>query len=134
MKKNVLYTKSVNSSNIEKKWLLVDASNISLGRLATHVASLIRGKNKPYFTPHVDCGDNVIVKNADKIKLTGNKWKEKIYSNKREFILVGKTQKKNVNKIIKFVEKKHSYECPCILFFNIDLGSKRFLKWIKTNS
>ena len=58
---------------------MVDASNISLGRLATHVASLIRGKNKPYFTPHVDCGDNVIVKNADKIKLTGNKWKEKIY-------------------------------------------------------
>ena len=79
MKKNVLYTKSVNPSNIEKKWLLVDASNISLGRLATHVASLIRGKNKPYFTPHVDCGDNVIVKNATKIKLTGNKWKEKIY-------------------------------------------------------
>lgn len=62
------------------------------------------------------------------------KWKEKIYSNKREFILVGKTQKKNVNKIIKFVEKKHSYECPCILFFNIDMGNKRFLKWIKINS
>ena len=79
MKKNFLYTKSVNSSNIEKKWLLVDASDISLGRLATHVASLIRGKNKPYFTPHVDCGDNVIVKNAEKINLTGNKWKEKIY-------------------------------------------------------
>ena len=50
----------MNSSNIEKKWLLVDASNISLGRLAAHVAYLIRGKNKPYFTPHVDCGDNVI--------------------------------------------------------------------------
>ena len=79
MKKNYLYTKYVNSSNIEKKWLLVDASDISLGRLATHVASLIRGKNKPYFTPHVDCGDNVIVKNAEKINLTGNKWKEKIY-------------------------------------------------------
>ena len=79
LKKNVLYTKSVNSSNIEKKWLLVDASNISLGRLATHVASLIRGKNKPHFTPNVDCGDNVIVKNADKIKLTGNKWNNKTY-------------------------------------------------------
>ena len=79
MKKNILYTKSVNSSNIEKKWLLVDATDISLGRLATSVASLIRGKNKPYFTPHVDCGDNVIVKNAEKIKLTGNKLKQKLY-------------------------------------------------------
>ena len=59
---------------------------------------------------------------------------KKIYLNKREFILIGKTQKKNVNKIIKFVEKKHSYECPCILFFNIDMGNKRFLKWIKTSS
>ena len=79
MKKNILYTKSVNSSNIEKKWLLVDATDISLGRLAACVASLIRGKNKPYFTPHVDCGDNVIVKNARKIKLTGNKLKQKLY-------------------------------------------------------
>ncbi len=79
MKKNILYTRSVNSSNVKKKWLIVDASNIALGRLATHVASLIRGKNKPYFTPHVDCGDNVIVKNANKIKLSGNKWKEKVY-------------------------------------------------------
>ena len=74
-----MYTKSANSSNIKKKWLMVDASNISLGRLATQVANLIRGKNKPYFTPHVDCGDNVIVKNAEKIKLSGNKWKEKTY-------------------------------------------------------
>ena len=61
----------MNSSNIEKRWLLVDASNISLGRLATQVAYLIRGKNKPYFTPHVDCGDNVIVKNAEKIIAKG---------------------------------------------------------------
>ena len=74
-----MYTKSVDSSNIEKKWLLVDATDISLGRLATSVASLIRGKNKPYFTPHLDCGDNVIVKNAEKIKLTGNKLKQKLY-------------------------------------------------------
>ena len=57
----------------------MDATDISLGRLATSVASLIRGKNKPYFTPHVDCGDNVIVKNAEKIKLTGNKLKQKLY-------------------------------------------------------
>jgi len=79
LKKYNSYTKSINSSDFEKQWLLVDASDISLGRLATQVAILIRGKNKPYFTPHVDCGDNVIVKNAKKIKLSGNKWKEKNY-------------------------------------------------------
>ncbi len=74
-----MYTDSVKPTNIKKKWLLVDASNIALGRLATQVAKIIRGKNKPYFTPHVDCGDNVIVKNAEKIKLSGNKWKQKTY-------------------------------------------------------
>lgn len=79
LKKNTSYTKSVNSAEIKKKWLLVDADNVSLGRLASQVAILIRGKNKSYFTPHVDCGDNVIVKNAEKIKLTGNKWKQKTY-------------------------------------------------------
>jgi len=79
LKKNNLYTKSVNSKDIKKKWLLVDASNIALGRLATQLAILIRGKNKPHFTPHVDCGDNVIVTNAEKIKLSGDKWKQKLY-------------------------------------------------------
>ncbi len=79
MKSKSLYTDSVKPTNIKKKWLLVDASNIALGRLATQVAKIIRGKNKPYFTPHVDCGDNVIVKNAEKIKLSGNKWKQKTY-------------------------------------------------------
>ena len=79
MKKNFLFTISAKSTTIEKKWLLVDASNIPLGRLASQVALLIRGKSKPYFTPHIDCGDNVIVKNAKKIKLSGNKWKQKTY-------------------------------------------------------
>ena len=79
MKKHNLYTKSINSSDIKKQWLLVDASNISLGRLATQVAILIRGKNKPHFTPHVDCGDNVVIINAEKVKLTGNKLDDKIY-------------------------------------------------------
>ena len=79
MKKNFLFTISAKSTAIEKKWLLVDASNIPLGRLASQVALLIRGKSKPYFTPHIDCGDNVIVKNAKKIKLSGNKWKQKTY-------------------------------------------------------
>ena len=60
-------------------------------------------------------------------------WKHKV-SESREAILFGKTQKKNVSKIIKLVERKHSYKCPCILFFDIEKGSKKFLSWIKKNS
>jgi len=66
-------------ADIEKKWILVDAEGIVLGRLATIVASILRGKNKPTFTPHMDMGDNVIVINADKVQMTGNKRNDKIY-------------------------------------------------------
>lgn len=72
-------TKFQNAATVDKKWVLVDASNQVLGRLASQVAAMIRGKNKPGFSPHVDGGDNVIVINADKIKLTGNKWDQKTY-------------------------------------------------------
>lgn len=72
-------TISANEADVEKDWLIVDASNMVLGRFASEVAKLIRGKHKPYYTPHVDCGDQVIVINADKIKLTGKKWTEKEY-------------------------------------------------------
>ncbi len=72
-------TKSANKSTVTKEWLLVDAEGQTLGRLASKVAKLIRGKHKPYFTPHVDCGDHVVVINADKIKLTGSKWTAKEY-------------------------------------------------------
>lgn len=72
-------TVSANKETVTKEWVLVDAENEILGRLATKVATMIRGKNKPNFTPHVDCGDNVIVINSDKIKLTGNKWDQKEY-------------------------------------------------------
>ena len=65
--------------DITKKWLLVDAEDIVLGRLAAIVAIRLRGKHKPSYTPHMDCGDNVIVINAEKIKLTGNKRSDKIY-------------------------------------------------------
>lgn len=67
------------SSDIERKWYVVDAAGKTLGRLATEVASLIRGKHKPQFTPHVDTGDFVVVINAEKIVLTGNKMKDKMY-------------------------------------------------------
>jgi len=72
-------TKSANKATANKKWVVVDANEEVLGRLATGVAFLLRGKHKPEFTPHVDCGDNVIVINAEKIQLTGNKWSDKEY-------------------------------------------------------
>ena len=72
-------TKSANKATVDKNWVLVDAGDQVLGRLASNVAFIIRGKNKPSFTPHVDCGDNVVVINADSIKLTGKKWDDKLY-------------------------------------------------------
>ncbi|WP_178987305.1 50S ribosomal protein L13 [Winogradskyella schleiferi] len=72
-------TVSANKATVNKEWVLVDAEGQTLGRLASRVAILLRGKHKPNFTPHVDCGDNVIVVNAEKINLTGNKWTEKSY-------------------------------------------------------
>jgi large subunit ribosomal protein L13 len=72
-------TVSANKETIEKEWYIVDANDVVLGRLASVVAMVLRGKHKPSFTPHVDCGDNVIVINAEKIKLTGNKMSDKQY-------------------------------------------------------
>ncbi len=68
-----------NSATIQKEWLLVDAENETLGRLASKVAMLVRGKHKPTFTPHVDTGDHVVVINAEKVVLTGAKWDDKEY-------------------------------------------------------
>ncbi|WBW50441.1 50S ribosomal protein L13 [Peptoniphilus equinus] len=68
------------ASDIERKWYVIDAKDKVLGRLATEVATVLRGKHKPTYTPHVDTGDYVIVINADKIKLTGNKWQQKIHA------------------------------------------------------
>ena len=72
-------TISANRKTVTKDWVLIDATDISLGRTASVVAGLLRGKHKSNFTPHVDCGDNVVVINADKIKLTGEKWSQKEY-------------------------------------------------------
>jgi len=72
-------TVSANKATVSKEWVVVDAQGEILGRLSSKIAMMIRGKNKPSYTPHVDCGDNVIVINADKIKLTGNKFAEKQY-------------------------------------------------------
>ncbi len=72
-------TVSANKATVNKEWVLVDAEGAVLGRLATLVASMLRGKHKTNFTPHVDCGDNVIVINAEKVELTGEKWSGKEY-------------------------------------------------------
>jgi large subunit ribosomal protein L13 len=77
---NLTYkTVSANKATVNKEWVVVDAEGKALGRLASEVARMIRGKHKPEFTPHVDCGDNVIVINTDKVKLTGKKWTDKQY-------------------------------------------------------
>jgi len=77
--KVIKQTKSVSVKDVKKQWLLVDAENIVLGRLASTVSKILRGKHKTNFTPHVDCGDNVIIINAEKVKLTGNKLNDKTY-------------------------------------------------------
>lgn len=72
-------TISANKNTVKKEWVIVDATDQALGRLGSKVAKLLRGKYKPSFTPHVDCGDNVIIINASKVKLSGNKWNDRVY-------------------------------------------------------
>lgn len=72
-------TYMANAQNVERKWLVIDAEGQTLGRLSSEVASILRGKHKPVYTPHVDTGDNVIIINASKIHLTGNKLQDKKY-------------------------------------------------------
>ncbi len=72
-------TVSVNAANADKQWYVIDANDEVLGRLASQVAKILRGKNKPSFTPNADCGDNVIIINAEKIRLTGKKMTDKVY-------------------------------------------------------
>ena len=74
-----MYTKSIKKSEIKKEWWVVDVKDKTLGRISSNIAQILRGKHKVNFTPHVDCGDNVVVINAEKIKLTGNKWEAKEY-------------------------------------------------------
>ena len=81
-----MQTYMANPDKIERKWYVVDAEGCTLGRLASGVASVLRGKNKPQFTPHVDTGDYVIVVYADKIKVTGKKMDQKIYYNHSDYV------------------------------------------------
>ena len=79
-------TYMANPDKIERKWYVVDAAECTLGRLASEVAKVLRGKNKPEFTPHVDTGDYVIVVNAEKVNVTGKKLNQKIYYNHSEYV------------------------------------------------
>jgi large subunit ribosomal protein L13 len=104
-------TISANKATVQKKWVLVDATDLVLGRMATKVAKLLRGKYKASYTPHVDCGDNVIIINAEKVKLTGNKWTDRIYlrhtgypGGQREMTpkaLMEKSPEKLIKKVVK---------------------------------
>ncbi len=104
-------TISANKATVNKEWVVVDATDQSLGRLGSKVAKLLRGKYKPNFTPHVDCGDNVIVINAAKVKITGNKATDRIYlrftgypGGQREFTpgdLLNKSPEKLIRKVVK---------------------------------
>jgi len=74
-------TKHANAATVQHGWYVVDGTNQTVGRVCSKIAAVIRGKNKPYYTPHVDCGDNVIVINCEKVILTGNKFHDKLYMN-----------------------------------------------------
>ena len=72
-------TASIKTADVQKKWVLIDAEGLVLGRLASIIASRLRGKHKPMFTPHIDCGDNIVVINAEKVRLTGRKAEREVF-------------------------------------------------------
>lgn len=104
-------TISANKATVQKEWVVVDATDLVLGRMGSKVAKLLRGKYKPSYTPHVDCGDNVIIINADKVQLTGNKWNDRVYLSHTGFpggqreITPAKLLEKSAEKLIKKVVK-----------------------------
>ncbi len=104
-------TVSANKATVNKEWVIIDAEGAMLGRLATLIASLLRGKHKTNFTPHVDCGDNVVVINAEKVSLSGTKWSDKEYIRHtgypggQRFTTAEEILKKNPAKIIEHAVK-----------------------------
>ncbi|VAY88240.1 LSU ribosomal protein L13p (L13Ae) [hydrothermal vent metagenome] len=87
------FTKMINNTDIHKDWIVIDASGRTFGRIITEIATILRGKNKPYFTPNIDCGDNVIVINATKAKFSGNKMETKEYFSHSGYFGSTKTHK-----------------------------------------
>jgi large subunit ribosomal protein L13 len=87
------FTKIINQADVKKDWIVIDAANKTFGRIITEVATILRGKNKPYFTPNVDCGDNVIIINATQAKFTGSKMETKEYFSHSGYFGSTKSQK-----------------------------------------
>ena len=105
-------TVSANKATVQKGWVVVDAEGQVLGRMCSKVAKILRGKYKPNFTPNVDCGDNVIIINAEKVQLTGNKWNDRVYvsytgypGGQREITPAQMLEKKGAERLIKKVVK-----------------------------
>lgn len=127
-------TISANKATVDKQWVVVDADGQTLGRLASKVAKLLRGKHKPNFTPHVDCGDNVIVINSEKINLTGNKWNDKKYirhtgfpGGQRELTameLFGKDPSRVVEKSVKGMLPKNKLGADLFRNLTVVVGSE----------
>ena len=114
-----MQTYSAKPTEVEKKWLVIDADGVVLGRLASHVAKILRGKHKPIFTPHIDTGDHVVIINAEKVKLTGKKLTDKVYyrhtghpggvkSQTPEFILNSKFPQRIIEKAVERMMPKES--------------------------
>jgi large subunit ribosomal protein L13 len=114
-----MQTYSAKPAEVEKKWLVIDADGVVLGRLASAIAKLLRGKHKTIFTPHIDTGDHVVVINAEKVKLTGRKLRDKIYYRHTgfvggikqatpEFILSGKHPERVIEKAVERMMPKES--------------------------
>ena len=127
-------TISANKATVNKQWVLVDAEGQALGRLASKVAKLLRGKHKPNFTPHVDCGDNVIIINAEKITLSGNKWTDKSYIRHTGYPggqksltateLYGKDPARVVEKSVKGMLPKNKLGADLFRNLNVVVGSE----------
>ncbi len=98
MSKRLSETYFANPSDIQKSWLLVDAKDQVLGRLCAQIAKILRGKHKPSYTPHINCGDNIVVINAEKVKLTGKKLQQKVYYKHTGF--PGGVKKATVNDVL----------------------------------
>ena len=127
-------TISANKATVQKEWVVVDATDLVLGRMGSKVAKLLRGKYKPSFTPHVDCGDNVIIINAEKVQLTGNKWNDRIYlshtgypGGQREITpakLMEKSSEKLIKKVVKGMLPKNKLGAELFRNLNVVVGSE----------
>ncbi|MTK52766.1 50S ribosomal protein L13 [Paludibacter sp.] len=127
-------TISANKATVQKEWVVVDATDLVLGRMGSKVAKLLRGKYKPSFTPHVDCGDNVIVINAEKVQLTGNKWNDRVYlrytgypGGQREITpakLMAKSPDKLIRKVVKGMLPKNRLGAQLLRNLHVYAGAE----------